>query len=68
MAVPVEKGGDASPPARPQPLFQARFAAVTARGLYRPTPDGQRFLILAPLGRDAMQPATVVLNWTSALP
>jgi hypothetical protein len=67
MAVPIEKGA-VFIPGTPQPLFRARFAPVTARGLYRPTPDGQRFLILAPLGRDAMQPATVVLNWTSALP
>ncbi len=51
----------------PQALFQARFAATNARGLYRPTPDGQRFLVVAPLGRDAMAPATVVLNWPNAL-
>ena len=67
MAVAIEKA-DSFIPGTPKPLFQARFAPVTARGLYRPTPDGQRFLILAPLGRDAMQPVTVVLNWTSALP
>src|SRR6185295_7283675 len=57
MAVPVEKGPSFTA-GTPQALFQARFAAITARGLYRPTPDGQRFLILSPLGRDAMQPAT----------
>jgi len=67
MAVSIEKG-TAFAAGTPTPLFRARFAPVIARGLYRPTPDGQRFLILAPLGRDAMQPATVVLNWTSALP
>lgn len=66
MAVPIEKGAAFSA-GTPQPLFQARFAPVTARGLFRPTPDGQRFLVLAPLGRDAMQPATVILNWTSAI-
>ncbi len=67
MAVPIEKGATFTA-GTPQSLFQARFALVNARSLYRPTPDGQRFLILAPLGRDAMQPATVVLNWTSGLP
>jgi Tol biopolymer transport system component len=67
MAVPIEKGAVFSA-GTPQPLFQARFAPATTRALYRPTPDGQRFLIVAPLGREAMQPATVVLNWTSALP
>jgi hypothetical protein len=66
MAVAVEKG-DTFTAGTPQPLFRARFSPVNARGLYRPTPDGQRFLILAPLGRDAIQPATVVLNWTSAI-
>jgi eukaryotic-like serine/threonine-protein kinase len=66
MAVPVEKAAVFTN-GTPQALFQARFAVVTARGLYRPTPDGQRFLILAPLGRDSMQPATVILNWTSGI-
>ena len=66
MAVSVEKAA-AFTSGTPQPLFQARFASITARGLYRPTPDGQRFLVLAPLGREAMQPATVILNWTSAI-
>jgi dipeptidyl aminopeptidase/acylaminoacyl peptidase len=65
-AVPVEKAVVFTT-GTPQPLFQARFASATARGLYRPSPDGQRFLVLAPLGRDAMQPATVILNWTSAI-
>jgi eukaryotic-like serine/threonine-protein kinase len=67
MAVPIEKGPTFAA-GTPAALFRARFAPVAARGLYRPTPDGQRFLVLAPLGRDAMQPATVVLNWTAALP
>ena len=66
MAVPVGKGTTFTT-GTPQALFQARFAPVTARGLYRPAPDGRRFLILSPLGRDAIQPATVVLNWTSAI-
>ena len=66
MAVAIDKG-ETFTAGTPQPLFRARFSPVNARGLYRPTPDGQRFLILAPLGRDAIQPATVVLNWTSAI-
>jgi hypothetical protein len=37
------------------------------RALYRPSPDGQRFLTLAPLGRDFILPTTVVLNWTAGL-
>ena len=31
-------------------------------------PDGQRFLVLGALAREAEQPAAVVINWTSALP
>jgi Tol biopolymer transport system component len=66
MAVPVEKSATFTA-GTPHALFQARFALATVRGLYRPAPDGQRFLTLAPLGRGAMQPATVILNWTSAI-
>jgi Tol biopolymer transport system component len=51
----------------PVKLFDTRFAAVTARGHYRVWPDGQRFLVLAPLARDLEQPAAVVLNWSSTL-
>jgi len=51
----------------PQPLFQARFANIPARAHYRPTPDGQRFLVLAPLRQETIPPTTVVLNWTAGL-
>jgi Tol biopolymer transport system component len=67
MAVPVETGATFIAGA-PAPLFQTRFSPATVRGRYRPTPDGQRFLVLAQLAREAEQPAAVVLNWTSALP
>ncbi|MGE0453178.1 MAG: protein kinase [Vicinamibacteria bacterium] len=66
MVVSVETGAAFST-GTPQPLFQARFASIAARGLYRATPDGQRFLVLAPLGRDALPPTTVVLNWLAAI-
>jgi Tol biopolymer transport system component len=66
MAVPVQAGAAFSV-GSPVPLFQTRFATVTVRGRYRPAPDGQRFLVLGPLAREAEQPAAVVLNWTSAL-
>jgi hypothetical protein len=32
-----------------------------------PTSDGQRFLLVSPLGREAMSPTTVVLNWAADL-
>jgi hypothetical protein len=38
-----------------------------ARNKVLPARDGQRFLFVAPLGRDAMNPTTVVLNWSAGL-
>ena len=67
MAVPVQTVPTFSV-GNPVQLFQATFASILGRGHYRPTPDGQRFLVLAALGRDAVRPASVVLNWTAALP
>ena len=66
MGVPVQIGETLTAGA-PAPLFETRFSSATVRGRYRPAPDGQRFLVLDPLGRDAEQPAAVVLNWTSVL-
>ena len=67
MAVPVQTSPTLSIGA-PTELFQVPFAAVIVRGHYRPAPDGKRFLVIAALGRDAVKPASVVLNWTVALP
>jgi dipeptidyl aminopeptidase/acylaminoacyl peptidase len=67
MAVPVEAGATFTAGAA-QSLFEAQFAPLAnLRALFRPTPDGKRFLVVAPMGRAAIQPATVVLNWPSAL-
>ena len=65
VAVPVLPGPTFQT-GTPQPLFQATFAAVNARGLYRPTADGQRFLVVSPIGREALPPATIVMNWSAA--
>ena len=40
---------------------------MIARSLYRPSPDHQRFLTVAPLGRDFILPTTVVMGWAQAL-
>jgi Tol biopolymer transport system component len=66
MSVPVKTTGGFEAGV-PQPLFQTRFANVIARGHFRPTPDGQRFLVLAPLRQETTPPTTVVLNWTAGL-
>jgi hypothetical protein len=39
----------------------------TVRNRYVAAADGQRFLFVSPLGRDAMAPTTVVLNWDAEL-
>ena len=64
MAVPVQTGAVFNA-GTPQALFQGRFAAIASRGLFRPARDGQRFLVVAPLGRESIPPATVVVNWTA---
>jgi len=51
----------------PKPLFPATVQAGAARNKYLPAPDGQRFLLVAPLGREAMTPTSVVLNWSAEL-
>jgi Tol biopolymer transport system component len=66
VAVPVDTG-ETFVAGAPQMLFRGRFAPVTTRSHYQPTPDGQRFLMLAPLGTDLIVPTVVVLNWTTAL-
>ncbi|MEO5894137.1 MAG: protein kinase [Vicinamibacterales bacterium] len=66
MAVSVESGAAFSAGA-PKSLFQTRFATISSRGRYRPTPDGQHFFIVTPPARETEQPASVLLNWTAAL-
>ena len=51
----------------PKPLFPARLRSGVARNKYVASADGQRFLLVAPLGRESLIPTTVVLNWSSEL-
>ena len=65
MAVPVSTTGSFEM-GTAKPLFKARFPTqLPARSLYRPTRDGQRFLVLSAAA--TIPPAVVVLNWTAAL-
>ena len=66
MAVDIQTGSSISV-GTPQPLFQGRFDMSLARNRFLPTADGKRFLTVAPLGREAMTPTTVVLNWYAEL-
>ena len=60
--------GDTVQAGVPQSLFPARVNVVgNVRNRYSSTIDGQKFLFVAPLGRDAIAPTTVVLNWDADL-
>jgi Serine/threonine protein kinase len=66
MAVDVQ-AGESFQAGIPQPLFPGRVPPGASRNRYAAAADGQRFLFVAPLGRDAMTPTTVVLNWFGEL-
>ena len=66
MAVEIRAGADFQAGV-PQALFPIRIRVGVPRNKYTPSADGQRFMIAAPLGRDAMSPTTIVLNWPAGL-
>ncbi len=67
MAAAVRTTGEAFEASVPKELFLGRFQPANVRNRYAVAPDGQKFLLVAPLGRDAMAPTTVVLNWWAGL-
>ena len=66
MAVDVQTAGNFQA-GIPQPLFLGRVPPGASRNRYSPAADGQRFLYVAPLGRESMTPTTVILNWFEGL-
>jgi Tol biopolymer transport system component len=66
MAVEIRTGADFQAGV-PQALFPIRVRPGQPRNKYAPAPDGQRFLVAAPLGREAMSPTTIVLNWPAGM-
>jgi eukaryotic-like serine/threonine-protein kinase len=66
MAVEIRGGADFQAGV-PQALFPIRIRPGNPRNKYAPSLDGQRFIIAAPLGRDAMSPTTIVLNWPAGM-
>jgi Tol biopolymer transport system component len=67
MAVDIQLGATVQAGV-PRALFPARVNVVgQVRNRYTVAPDGQRILFVAPLGRDAIAPTTVVLNWDAEL-
>jgi Tol biopolymer transport system component len=66
MATAVAAGATFTAEA-PQPLFDAHVLPGQRRNSFLVSRDGQRFLLLAPVGRDRIAPITVVLNWPASL-
>jgi Tol biopolymer transport system component len=67
MAVEIKTAGNDVQAGVPQALFAIRIRPGNPRNKYAPSADGQRFMIAAPLGRDAMSPTTIVLSWPAGL-
>jgi Tol biopolymer transport system component len=51
----------------PESLFPMPIAPQNARNRYLLSPDGQRFLVVAPAGEGMSTPMTAVLGWDAAL-
>jgi Tol biopolymer transport system component len=66
MAVDVQ-AGEVFAAGIPRQLFLASVMPGTSRNKYAVSADGKRFLFVAPLGRDALVPTTVVMNWNAEL-
>jgi Tol biopolymer transport system component len=66
MSVTVETS-PAFSPGVPRALFQAHFETGTVRTRYIPTADGSKFFVVGTLGREAITPTTVALNWFAEL-
>lgn len=66
MAVTVDTAAPVFQAAIPKELFQTQLIPISYwRNIYVPSPDGQRFLMIAPAGQAKPQPLTVVANWPS---
>jgi dipeptidyl aminopeptidase/acylaminoacyl peptidase len=63
-AVSVQAHGDAFRTGTPVTLFELRPEIFSSPGLaFNVTRDGQRFLLMEPVGESGSQSMTVVLNW-----
>ncbi|HXE81402.1 MAG TPA: hypothetical protein VNK41_11655 [Vicinamibacterales bacterium] len=59
MAVPVQTSPTFSA-GSPVPLFRASFPRLLLRSVYRPPPDGKRFLALLRASDNVVSPAIAV--------
>ena len=67
MAVEIRTTGSEIEAGIPKALYPVSIRQGNTRNKYAPAADGQRFLFDAPLGREAITPTTVVLNWYEGL-
>jgi Tol biopolymer transport system component/predicted Ser/Thr protein kinase len=66
VTVPVSTGNTFRA-GMPETLFDAELFPFVGRNRYLVTNDGQRFLMLSPIGGESIRPISVVLNWTAGL-
>ncbi len=67
MAVEVKTDSSQFEAGIPKVLFDAHIQAAGFRNQYVVSPDGQRFLVVAPVEKAASTAMTVVVNWTARL-
>ncbi len=69
MSVEIKAGATLESGA-PKVLFQTRIQVNLGLDQYSPSADGQKFLLIEPVGDSDARPTpiTVVLDWTAALP
>ncbi len=65
MAVDVNAGASFEAGV-PKPLFDMR-TLPSGGNRYSVSADGQRFLVVAPMGGESLSPTTVIVNWTAGL-
>jgi eukaryotic-like serine/threonine-protein kinase len=69
MSVAIRTAGNSVDPSAPTSLFEMPRLATGGRQPYDVTRDGQRFIVIAATGDDAITdtPVTVVVNWAAAV-
>jgi eukaryotic-like serine/threonine-protein kinase len=67
MAVDVKTDGQIFESGVPKPLFDVSLEVEGRRTHYQVTGNGQKFLLVVPLGSKQAPPITVVTNWAAGL-
>jgi eukaryotic-like serine/threonine-protein kinase len=67
MAVPLAVSGDTIDPGTPQELFRVQFVPQLNIDQYAVTRNGDRFLVIEPVGDQAPEPIRVILNWPALI-